>query len=151
MLQKLKSLNFLQFKKRLIMQEAKITFYPKNAKSVSINCEIAKSYRAKMKGMMNRESLLKDRGMLFSFLIPGHRFFWMKNVKIPLDIIFINRKFEIIYIHESSVKHGFFYKIYWSHGFCKYVVESNMGFCKKHNISIGIKIDINYTKNKKED
>ena len=80
MLQKLKSLNFLQFKKRLIMQEAKITFYPKNAKSVSINCEIAKSYRAKMKGMMNRESLLKDRGMLFSFLIPGHRFFWMKNV-----------------------------------------------------------------------
>ena len=116
------------------MQEIRVTFYPKNAKSVSINCEIAKSLKSKMEGMMNRESLLENSGMIFPFLIPEHRFFWMKNVKIPLDIIFVNRKLEIIYIHEALVEQGFFHKIYWSHGFCKYVIECNMGFCKKHKI-----------------
>jgi len=109
---------------------------------VTVICEVAKRFRAKMKGMMNRISLPEDRGMLFPFLIPGHRFFWMKNVIIPLDIIFINRKLEIIYIHEAPVEHGFFHKIYWSHGFCKYVVETNMGFCRKNNIKKKDKIKI---------
>jgi len=133
------------------MNEAKITFYSKDLKSVTIICEIAKNLRDKMKGLMNRISLPEDRGMLFPFLIPGHRLFWMKNVIIPLDIIFINRKLEIIFIHEAPVENGFFHKIYWSHGFCKYVVETNMGFCKKNNILKGTKIVTNYFKNKKED
>ena len=66
----------------------------------------------------------------------------MKNVLIPLDIIFINRKLEIIYIHEAPIDKGIFHKIYWSHGFCKYVVETNIGFCKKNNIVKGLKIEI---------
>ena len=80
--------------------------------------------------------------MLFEFTIAMHRFFWMKNVKIPLDIIFINRKLEIIFIHEAPVENGIFYKIYWSHGFCKYVIETNIGFCRKNNIKKRDKIKI---------
>ena len=129
------------------MDEAQVTFYTNERKHVTIICEVAKGFRAKMKGMMNRVSLPEDRGMLFPFLIPGHRFFWMKNVIIPLDIIFINRKLEIIYLHEAPVDNGIFHKIYWSHGFCKYVIETNMGFCKKNNIVIGSKIVFNYFKN----
>ena len=128
------------------MNEAKITFFRKDSKQVSIICEIAKSFRKKMKGMMNRVSLQEDRGMLFPFFIPGYRLFWMKDVLITLDIIFLNRKFEIIYIHEAPVEHGFFHKIYWSHGFCKYVIETNIGFCKKNNILIDTKIEIDNIK-----
>jgi uncharacterized membrane protein (UPF0127 family) len=123
-------------------KEAKITFYPKNSNSIGIKCEVASSYSDKMKGMMYRDSLQNDHGMIFPFLIPWHRFFWMKNVKIPLDLIFVNRNMEIIYIHEAAVKEGFFQKMYWSHGFCKYVIETNMGFCKKNDILIGSKIKI---------
>jgi uncharacterized protein len=123
-------------------KEAKVTFYTKKTKSI-IRCEVANSYSAKMKGMMNRESLPIDHGMLFPFLIPWHRFFWMKNVKIPLDILFVNRDLEVIYIHKAPVEKGLFSKMYWSHGFCKYVIETNMGFCKKNNILIGSKIEIN--------
>ncbi len=122
------------------MIEAKITFYPNTAEPVSLKCEIAKTFSAKMKGLMYTESLPNDEGMFFPFLLPWHRFFWMKNVKIPLDIIFINRKSEIIAIYEAPVEQGFFHKIYWSHGFCKYVVECNKGFCKQNNILIGNKI-----------
>ena len=124
------------------IQEAKITFHTKESETVNLYCEIAKNLFQKMKGLMHRESLPADKGMLFTFLLPWHRFFWMKNVKIPLDIIFISRNFEIISIHEAPVETGILYKSYWSHGLCKYVVETNMGFCKKHNITKGSKIEI---------
>ena len=119
------------------MKEIKVTFYPNKSKPVEIKCEHAKKFNDKIKGLMGRESLDKNKGMLFSFLIPWHRFFWMKNVKIPLDIIYVNRNNKIIKIYEAKVESGFFYKNYWSHGFCKYVIETNMGFCRKNNILKG--------------
>ena len=85
------------------IQKAKVTFYSNESQTVSLNCEIAKNLFQKMKGLMHRESLPTDTGMLFTFLLPWHRFFWMKNVKIPLDIIFVNKNFEIIVIHEAPV------------------------------------------------
>ena len=124
------------------MQKAKITFHPANSKDVEISCEIAKNIVSKMKGLMHRETLPADEGILFTFLFPWYRYFWMKNVKIALDIIFINRNFEIISIHEAPIESGLLYKRYSSQGLCKYVVETNIGFCKKHNISKGSKIDI---------
>jgi hypothetical protein len=123
-----------------------ITFKNKDSETVILQCEIAKTLSQKMKGLMHRETLPKEQGMFFPFLIPWIRFFWMKNVKIPLDIIFINRHRKIIAVYEAPVETGFLLKNYWSKGFCKYVVECNIGFCKKHNISKGRIIEI-----KKED
>ena len=124
------------------MKMSKVTFISSNSEPINLKCEIAKSFSSKMKGLMYRDFLEDDTGMLFTFIIPWNRFFWMKNVKIPLDIIFINRKKEIIYIHEAPVESGIIKKLYWSHGFCKYVIETNMGFCKKNGIEKGNKIII---------
>jgi len=120
----------------------KITFKPKESKPIDLQCEIAKTLGQKTRGLMNRESLPEDQGMFFPFMVSWIRLFWMKNVKIPLDIIFINRQKRIIAIYEAPVEKGFFLRNYWSKGFCKYVVECNMGFCKKHNISKGTIIEI---------
>lgn len=124
------------------MRETQLIFYSKRSNPVTLHCEVAKTISEKMKGLMHREELATDKGMIFLFLFPWIRFFWMKNVKIPLDIIFVNRHLEIISIYEAPVETGFFYKNYWSHGFCKYVVECNRGFCKKHNIVKGTRIEI---------
>lgn len=113
-----------------------------NKKTISLNCKIAKSFKDKMKGLMDFDSLNEDEGMIFCFSIPWFRSFWMKNVKIPLDIIFINRKYEIINICEANVENGFFHKLYRSRGFCKYVIECNKGFCRKHGINKGDKIKL---------
>lgn len=91
---------------------------------------------------MYRESLSKHHGMLFPFRVPWFRGFWMKNVKIPLDIIYINRRYQVINIHEAPVESSILFKTYWSHGLCKYVVECNIGFCKKYNIIKGTKVSI---------
>ena len=118
-----------------------------HAQSVEVNSkvfivEIADTEEERRKGLMFREALCEECGMLFVFDHPQKYGFWMKNVKIPLDIIFINRKFEIITIYEAPIESGFFYKQYWSKGFCKYVIECNIGFCKKNKITNGTKIKI---------
>jgi len=124
------------------MLEKKVIFHTKDTAYLYILCEEAKSLVKKLKGLMYREYLEENKGMIFSFLIPWPRLFWMKNVKISLDIIFINSKNKIIKIHEAPIDKGLFNKYYWSHGFCKYVIETNMGFCKKNNIKKGTKIEI---------
>lgn len=129
------------------MEKIKIVFKPKNQKKITVECEHAKNFIQKTKGLMYKKKLEDNHGMFFSFFIPWIRFFWMKNVFIPLDIIFINSKKEIIKIHEAPVEKGLFYKSYFSHGFCKYVIECNLGFCKKNGIFKGDIIDIlNYEK-----
>jgi len=124
-------------------KETIVTFYTDKPKPIELNCEIAKTIFEKMKGLMYREELAKDRGMVFTFLFSNHRFFWMKNVKIPLDIIFVNSKLKIIWIAQADISKGPFHDTFWSHGLCKYVVETNKGFCKNHGIEKGNIIKIN--------
>ena len=122
------------------MKERKVEFI-KNSKIIkSIQCEVAQTFIQKTKGLMDRDELSKDKGMLFIFLFPWIRTFWMKNVKIPLDIIFINKDKKIIKIYQAPVEKRIAYRLYWSRGFCKYVIETNMGFCKKNGIVINDKI-----------
>ncbi len=134
------------------MSEALVAFYPRGSQSVSLNCEVATSFRQKMTGLMHRDSLEKDKGMLFSFYISRYRGFWMKNVCIPLDIIFINKRLQVITIYEAPVDHRVLPKTYWSKSRCKYVVECTKGWCDAHNIVPGAKITIQYIrmKNKKK-
>lgn len=54
-----------------------------------IELEVAGTNQQKALGLMYRNVLAKNRGMLFSFMPSRVVKFWMKNVRIPLDIIFI--------------------------------------------------------------
>ena len=65
---------------------------------VIIHAEIADTPRKRAEGLMYREHLPKDRGMLFTFTQAQPWTFWMKNTKIPLDIIWMNEKKQIIHI-----------------------------------------------------
>lgn len=56
----------------------------------TVSVEIADSPKEREKGLMKRESLANDTGMLFVFTEPQMLAFWMKNTKVPLDIIFFD-------------------------------------------------------------
>lgn len=66
-----------------------------------IRAEIADTPESRKKGLMFRDRLPENEGMLFVFeqAMPHH--FWMKNCRFPIDIIWMNEQKEIVYIAES--------------------------------------------------
>jgi uncharacterized membrane protein (UPF0127 family) len=66
-----------------------------------IKVEVANTMKKRAEGLMYREHLPKDRGMLFTFDQAQPWTFWMKNTKIPLDIIWVNEKKHIIHIAKN--------------------------------------------------
>jgi len=57
--------------------------------------EIAATDEARLRGLMSRESLAPDAGMLFIFDAPRYLSFWMVDTLIPLDIAFIREDLTI--------------------------------------------------------
>ena len=66
-----------------------------------IQAELADTAQKRAEGLMYREHLGPDRGMLFTFSQAQAWVFWMKNTKIPLDLIWINEKKQIIHMEQQ--------------------------------------------------
>ncbi len=65
--------------------------------------EVARTPEQQARGLMHRQTLAADRGMLFPYDPPRPASFWMKNTLIPLDIIFIRQDGSIANIAENTV------------------------------------------------
>ena len=65
--------------------------------------EVARTPEEQANGLMHRQSLAPDRGMLFPYDPPQSTSFWMKNTLIPLDIIFIRADRTIARIAANTV------------------------------------------------
>jgi hypothetical protein len=65
-----------------------------------IMAELADTVEERARGLMFRPSLEKNRGMLFAFAEPQLWSFWMKNTRIPLDIIWMDQKRRIVHIER---------------------------------------------------
>ena len=97
--------------------------------------EIAATEAACTQGLMYRESMAENKGMLFDPRGPSETPFWMKNTYIPLDIIFIDESRKIIYITENNTP--FSEDTISPNGIYRYVLELNAGQAAKHNLKIG--------------
>jgi uncharacterized membrane protein (UPF0127 family) len=67
---------------------------------ITILAELADTAEKRGRGLMFRDSLAKDRGMLFTFHEPQQWTFWMKNTRIPLDIIWMDEKKKIVHVER---------------------------------------------------
>ena len=104
--------------------------------------ELAIKPNEQKRGLMFREQLDPDKGMLFIFKEEKEHSFWMKNTLIPLDIIWINSNKEVIVISENTLPcKDDFCPIILPIEKSKYVLEINGGMAKKINLVAGDKID----------
>jgi uncharacterized protein len=124
--------------------------YPANAKNfykeicikkICFKSEIADNKAKKRKGLMFREKLSNNQAMYFIFDKPVKIGFWMKNMLIDLDIIFIDRNYKII-----DIKHAFatckakYCPSYTPKNIFFRVLEINSGLANKYNFKLGDKV-----------
>jgi uncharacterized membrane protein (UPF0127 family) len=64
--------------------------------------ELATIPEDQAQGLMYRESLPPNRGMLFVFDQPSPHHFWMKNTMIPLDIIWLDEADKVIFVSADT-------------------------------------------------
>lgn len=101
---------------------------------VSLNIEIADTDFDIQTGLMYRNSMKDTQAMLFVFEDEQERFFYMKNTKIPLDLIYINANKQVVSFQknakpfdESSLPSG---------TPAKYVLEVNAGLVDEWNLAV---------------
>jgi len=110
-----------------------------------IFAEVADTPDKRAKGLMYRSAMKSDQGMLFLFPELGYWTFWMKNTKIPLDILWLDNTGTIIHI-ESNVPictraddhcpRYYSYKQSWQ------VLELNAGMAEKLQLMPGNRLTI---------
>jgi len=106
-----------------------------------IDVEIADTPEKWEQWLMYRNSLDKDKGMLFVFYEEDNYEFWMKNTYIPLDIIWINSENEIVDIVSLSACDWDNFERYNSFEKASFVLEINRWLTKELWINIWDKIE----------
>lgn len=106
--------------------------------------QVAKSPKDKQVGLSGKSSLAQDNGMLFPFEQPDYYSFWMKNMKFPIDIIFIRGdKIVTIYDNVQPAASGEENPpVYQPEDPADKVLEINAGLSKKHNLKKGDRVKI---------
>lgn len=100
---------------------------------------IAKTPKEKEVGLSDKKSIPENYGMIFPFGQDSYYSFWMKNMKFPIDILFINDN-KIVTIHHSVYppkSSNETLPIYTSNALSDTVLEINAGLSKKHGFKEG--------------
>ena len=109
---------------------------------VKITAEIAKTPKEVARGLSGRDSLGETNGMLFYLGSRRNATFWMKDMKFPIDIIWID-KGTIVYIVENApVPTQNNIPAYTPDKLATHVLEVNAGFVSEHSIKIGDRLEI---------
>ena len=116
-------------------KQAAVVFTTAGGKEQRVTVEVARTARQIQRGMMYREHLPPDGGMLFLLRRDKIQTFWMKNCLIPLDMIFVNGAMEVVGVVENAEP-----KTLTSRRVAKpsqFVVEVNGGWARKNGVGAG--------------
>ena len=102
--------------------------------SKTLTLEVADTPDARHTGLMRRDSMPRDHGMLFVFPTEETLPFYMKNTRIALDIIFMDAAGRVVSIHTMK---PYDLNTTPSAGPAKYAIEVNAGVAKETGVKPG--------------
>ncbi|MEE8401365.1 MAG: DUF192 domain-containing protein [Candidatus Hydrothermarchaeaceae archaeon] len=113
-----------------------------------ISLEISRTSEERRKGLMSREGIGEKEGMLFIFEEGGLPKIWMKNMKFPIDILWMDSEFRVVHI-ESNVPpcKDAPCPIYGSKNPADYVLEVKANLVEEEGIEVGDVLNIIYMLN----
>ena len=125
--------------------DADLAFVVDGEQRGGLGVEISNTTEERRRGLMGRESLPEDAGMLFVYDSAAPRSFWMKNTLVPLDIIFVDGEGRVLNVEHASTEPGVpddELAGYTSDGAAQYVVEVERGYANETGVSAGDRLVI---------
>lgn len=104
----------------------------------NLKVEVASDAETRRIGLMYRQHMAPDAGMLFIYPARQHIAMWMRNTLIPLDMVFI-RGTEVAGIHQNAIPHD--ETVIPSPDEVDAVLEVNGGYTEKHKITPGWRVN----------
>jgi uncharacterized membrane protein (UPF0127 family) len=139
---------FLIYTCSIISANASIPIFQKVYCAIKINkkysklfLEVADTFEKRKYGLMNREYIKPNSGMLFIWKDLEKRTFWMKNTYFDLDLFFLGKEGQVLEIYRNAK--AFNEDQISSKEKAMFVLELNAG---KHQIKIGDQLDCAYLK-----
>lgn len=112
--------------------------FPLRIKSHEIRVEVANTEKSMRKGLMFRDRLAEDSGMVFVYSMPDIQAMWMKNTRIPLSVAFADANGRILNIEDMEPHSE---KAHSSKGAAAYALEMNRGWFRQRGIGPGDRIE----------
>ncbi len=110
-----------------------------------ISLEIARTDAEQMRGLMYREGIGENEGMLFVFDRERRYEFWMKNVKFPIDMLWLDSGFKVVHIEMDvppcSAEPC---PLYGPRKPARYVLELKANLSEKLGIGVGDVLDVRF-------
>lgn len=106
--------------------------------------DLALTPEARAQGLMGRESIAEDGGMLFVFPDSEARQFWMKDCLVPIDLIYLSPSGRIVSMHQMQVPDPGAWRLkrYPSRWPAQYAIELKGGTLDELGLSPGERIDL---------
>ena len=108
--------------------------------NATLKLEVADTDAERLKGLSGRDSLGAKSGLLFVFDTEGYYGIWMKDMKFPIDIAWLDKNKRIVTI-DSNVSPDTYPQVFNPDSQSLYVLETNAGFFDSHNVKIGDQAD----------
>jgi len=107
--------------------------------NATVHAELADTEPKQMRGLMFRDNLPKDGGMLFTFGRDGKYGIWMMNTSVALDILWLEKNKKVVYMKEDAQPCDALLvcSSYSPDEDSRYVLEVRAGYAKSHGIKIG--------------
>ena len=104
------------------------------------NLFLARSSAERAKGLSGRTKLNQNEGMFFVFPEEERHGFWMKDMQFPIDVLWLNKNGEVVYIVENMSPQSY-PKSYYPDLPATFVVELPVGSVLKTHIKVGERIE----------
>lgn len=105
--------------------------------------ELAMDEASRSQGLMFRDQLPQQQGMLFVFPVQAPQAFWMRNTRIPLDILYFDQALRLVSITpEAPPCHATRCPAYPSRGPARFVLELNAGHARQLGLKPGDRLTL---------
>lgn len=105
---------------------------------IPVTVEVADEPGERERGLMGKDSLPEDTGMLFVYGEESTRSFWMRNTRIPLSIAFLDQRGRVVDIQRMEPESD---SLYTSRRPAMYALEMPRGWFRERGVAVGDRVE----------